>query len=72
MEQRERNVILKGVQTMSSEEECARGMGQRESVNHAAVKDVQIKSSTEECALDMVQRCVQRRDYAAVKDVQIK
>jgi len=60
-----KNVAVRGG-IKSSEEECAKDMGQRS--NDAAVKDSQIKLKKEECASGMGQRS----NDAAVKDAQIK
>ena len=53
MGQRSNDAAVKDVQIKLSEEECARGMGQRESTNYAASKDARIMFRREEYAKDM-------------------
>ena len=55
---------------MSSEEECAGGMGHRLNRNDAAVRDVRTKLKEEECAGGMGQSL--NRNDAAVRDVRTK
>ena len=50
-----RDALLMGVQIKLITEECALGMGQRNTGTDALLLDAQIKLITEECALGMEQ-----------------